>query len=303
MLQRSGIGAGGPSAHRWLGSALIIGIAMLGLPVGMARAANGDAVSNATQALAQTTRHLANDAGQFYLAWWIPQALAQAILADTANAAQAGRLQALQPYIVFAIARGQVGEHGLVDLHDKADLLRGSRLTVNGQVLTAAPADQDDREAQAALELIKPAVLAMLGQFDRGIEFALYRPASGMPQPDPTLAGSMEYKLYHKYFDWRLPVWAPAAPSAAVAAAPASPAAPAAPTPLSPLMPVAPSPLPPSPPAAPQPVPATAAAFPAPAAAPAPLPVQGRKIDPTSGEEFPERYNYNPYTGQKLVSQ
>jgi hypothetical protein len=31
--------------------------------------------------------------------------------------------------------------------------------------------------------------------------------------------------------------------------------------------------------------------------------VQRRKIDPATGEEFPERYDYNPYTGQKLVSQ
>jgi hypothetical protein len=43
----------------------------------------------------------------------------------------------------------------------------------------------------------------------------------------------------------------------------------------------------------------------APIRAPAatPVPVQRRKIDPTTGEEFPERYDYNPYTGQKLVSQ
>ncbi len=299
MQQRSGIGAGGPSAHRRLGRALIIGIALLGLQVGVARAAAGDAVSDATQALAQKTRHLVNDEGQFYLAWWIPQPLAQAILADTPNAAHADRLQALQPYIVFAISRAQVGQNGLVDLHDKADLLRGSRLTVNGQVLTAVPADQNDREAQAALDMIEPALAAMLGRFDRGIEFALYRPASGMPLPDPALAGSMEYKLYHKRFNWQLPVWAPAAPSATVAAAPLS-----APIPMASVSaPAARLPPAPSPPAPSPPLPATAAALPAPAAPPAPLPVQRRKIDPTSGEEFPERYNYNPYTGQKLISQ
>lgn len=314
MQQRSGIGAGGRSAHRRLGAALIFGIALLSLQVGLARAADRDAVRDATQALAQQTRHLANDAGQFYLAWWIPQALAQAILADTPNAAHADRLQALQPYIVFAIARAQVGEHGLVDLHDKADLLRGSRLTVNGQVLTAAPADQNGGDALAALDMIKPALVAMLGQFNRGIEFALYRPTSGMPLPDPTLAGSMQYTLYHKRFDWTLPVWAPAAPSAPVAAAQAVPPPVSAPmsAPMSAPVPLASAvsvpaaarlpPAPAPPPAATASLPATAA-VPATAAPPGPLPVQRRKIDPTSGEEFPERYNYNPYTGQKLVSQ
>jgi len=279
--------------------ALIVGLALLAAPAWDSRAADADAVSTATEALAHQTQHLANDAGQFYLVWWIPPALAQAILRDTPNAGRADALQALDPYIVFALARAQVGENGLVDLHDKADLLLHSRLTINGQVLEAVSADQNDPGAQAALALIKPALTAMLGRFNRGIEFVLYRPQSGMALPDPTLVGTINYKLYHMRFSWQLPVWATAAPAMAVAATPATAPMPMAPPATSP----APMPAPVNATAtrAPVALPLPAASSPGPAAAP--IPVQRRKIDPTSGEEFPERYNYNPYTGQKLVSQ
>jgi hypothetical protein len=81
------------------------------------------------------------------------------------------------------------------------------------------------------------------------------------------------------------------------------PAAPPNVAPVAPAAPVA------SAPVAPIAAAAAAAAAAAPAVVPSrspsatPLPVQRRKIDPTTGEEFPERYDYNPYTGQKLVSQ
>ena len=290
MYRRSGIRAGIKHALRGAASALIVGLALLGLPPMAARAADAtsfdtDATSFDTKALAHQTQRLMDDAGQFYMAWWVPQALSQAIMRDTPNVQQADNdqmLRALEPYLVFALSRGQVGAHGLEDVHDRADLLRHSRLTVDGQRMTAAPADQNDPGAQAALEMIKPALAVMLGRNARGIEFALYRPVPGMRPLDPTLPGSLEYTFYHKRFKWQLPLWAP------VAAAPvrASPAA----------MPVAPVPLAP-------PGPAAAAVAPIRAPAATPVPVQRRKIDPTTGEEFPERYDYNPYTGQKLVSQ
>jgi hypothetical protein len=101
------------------------------------------------------------------------------------------------------------------------------------------------------------------------------------------MTGSLEFTLYSKHYQWQLPVWAPAAPLPARTLPPAMPVAPAA---------VAPPPAPAASPAASVAVPVRAPAAP-------PVPVQRRKIDPTTGEEFPERYDYNPYTGQKLVSQ
>ena len=291
MDQRSGIRTGNKRALRGAASVLVVGLALLGLPPMAVRAADAGAAevtSVDTTAVARRTRHLINDAGQFYMVWWLPQALSQAILRDTPNLQQADSermLGALEPYLVFALSRGQVGEHGLVDVHDKADLLRHSRLTVDGQMWTAAPADQNDAGAQAALETIKPALAAMLGRNGRGIEFALYRPVPGRHSPDPTMLCSLDYTLYRKQFQWQLPLWAPAAPLP-VRAPPAA-------------MPVAPVVVaPPTPAATPG-----ASAVPARAPAAAPVPVQRRKIDPTTGEEFPERYDYNPYTGQKLVSQ
>jgi len=291
MDQRSGIRTGNKRALRGAASVLVVGLALLGLPPMAVRAADAGAAevtSVDTTAVARRTRHLINDAGQFYMVWWLPQALSQAILRDTPNLQQADSermLGALEPYLVFALSRGQVGEHGLADVHDKADLLRHSRLTVDGQMWTAAPADQNDAGAQAALETIKPALAAMLGRNGRGIEFALYRPVPGRHSPDPTMLGSLDYTLYRKQFQWQLPLWAPAAPLP-VRVPPAA-------------MPVAPVVVaPPTPAATPG-----ASAVPARAPAAAPVPVQRRKIDPTTGEEFPERYDYNPYTGQKLVSQ
>jgi hypothetical protein len=271
---------------------LVIGLALLGLPLMAVCAADAGAAevnSADTTALAHQTRRLTNDAGQFYMAWWLPQALLQAIMRDTPNLQQADSermLAFLEPYFVFALSRGQVGERGLVDVHDRADLLRHSRLTVDGQMLTAAPTDQNDAGAQAALEKIKPALAAMLGRNGSGIEFALYRPAPGRHSLDPTVPGSLEYTLYRKHFQWQLPLWAPAAPLPVRAQPPTMPVAP--------VVVAAPSPPATSPATTVVPVRTPAAA---------PVPVQRRKIDPTTGEEFPERYDYNPYTGQKLVSQ
>jgi hypothetical protein len=223
------------------------------------------------------------------MAWWLPQAVLQAIMRDPLNLQQADREQmlgALEPYLVFAVSRGQEGEHGLVDVHDRADLLRNSRLNLDGQMLTAAPADQEDAGALAALRTIKPALAAMLGRNGSGIEFVLFRPAPGRHSLDPTTVGSLNYTLYRKHFQWQLPLWAPAAPLP-VRAPPA--AMPAAPVVVAPPAPAA--------------APAATAVVPAHAPPASPVPVQRRKIDPTTGEEFPERYDYNPYTGQKLVSQ
>jgi hypothetical protein len=279
MYQRSGIQAGIPHALRGAASVLIVGLALLGLPAKTVLAA--DATSVDTNALGYQTQRLTNDAGQFFMAWWVPQALSQAIIRDTAHLQQADSDRmalALEPYIVFALSRGQVGEHGLEDVHDRADLLRKSHLTVDGQTMTAAPADQNDPGAMAALEIIKPALAATLGNNGKGIEFALYRSPPGLHAVDPSMPGSIAYTLYRKHFIWQLPVWGPAAPIAAHNR---------------------PAPMP----AAPVTVSSAAAVVPSRAPASAPIPVQRRKVDPTTGEEFPERYDFNPYTGQKLVSQ
>jgi hypothetical protein len=278
-------------------------------------AAHAAGLSTDTKTLAHQTRKTSDDAGQFYLVWWLPQLLSESILRDLPNPGPAERgamLQALEPYLVFALARGQVGEHGLVETSDRAELLRRSELSVNGQTLTADAADQNDPAALAALALIKPVLAEMmgplLGRNGGGIEFALYRPVPGLRTPGPTDGGSIEYRLYRKRYTWQLPVWTASAPSSSpYGPAPAGPALAAAipAAPLPPPPPPLPAPPPPAPPVAVG-SPAASAAGSAPPATPMPaaaIPVQRRKIDPVSGEEFPERYNYNPYTGQKLVSQ
>ncbi len=283
------------AASRAAKRALIVAL-LLGTWCGLSEAAD---LTPITKTLARQTQRLNNDAGQFYMAWWLPSTLSQILLRETLGQSESlvdTRLRPLQPFLVFAVSRGQVTDRGLVDVHDQKDLLRNSRLTLDGQSLSAAPADQDDADARSTLEQLKPALESMLGNLGHGIEFVLYRPVPGTLPPEPSGIGALEYSLYHKHFRWRLPVWGQAA------AAPA-----AAPTPL----PVAPAALPAAPPA-PLPVAAPVVAAPvvaAPAVAPSrpsaanPIPVQRRKIDPVSGEEFPERYEYNPYTGQKLVSQ
>jgi hypothetical protein len=272
---------------------------MLAVSSGGAQAATVGIVD--VKALAQETQRLTNYAGQFYLAWWVPQTLAETMLRAAPNVSQTDvdqMLRGLEPYMVFALSRGQEGVNGLEDLQNKAELLSHSRLTVNGQLMKAAPADQDDPAAQPGLAAIKSALVSMLGSANgRGVEFALYRWPPDVQPLDPALSGKFEYVFYHKHYLWHLPVWAPAAPQptrAAVVAplATVPPAAPATPVPpVARAMPVAP--------------PAAAPAVVAPgnpAAAPA-VPVQRRKVDPVTGEEFPERYDYNPYTGQRLVSQ
>ena len=182
------------------------------LPIA-ARAA--DATGIDTKALTHKTRRLVDDAGQFYMAWWLPQALSQAILQDTPKVPETDNeqmLRALEPYVVFALSRGEVGANGLENVRDRADLLRNSRLTVDGQTMSAAPADQNDPGAQAALEMIKPVLAATLGRNARGIEFALYRPgalacahsippclvASNTPSIASTFNGNCRCGLLHR---------------------------------------------------------------------------------------------------------
>jgi len=315
MDQRSGIRIGNKRALLSAASVLVVGFALLGSAPLAVRAADPGATEFDMDLLAYKTRRQVNDEGEFYMAWWLPQVLLQAVMRDMPNLQQTDRermLRALEPYIVFALSRGEVTENGLVNVHDRADLLRHSRLVVNGQTLTAAPADQNAADALAALQTIKLALAAILHRSGIGIEFVLYRPMPGKHSPDPTILGSLNYTLYHKELGWELPLWTaaelPRAAQAALSAAPAPvPAAPAAMPVAAPVVAVPPAPA--ASPAAAAVAPAGAASpaptFVAPARAPAaaPIPVQRRKIDPTSGEEFPERYDYNPYTGQKLVSQ
>jgi hypothetical protein len=274
MNLRSGIRAG---IVTLAGPALL---ALFALAPIAARAA--DATAFDTNALANQTRRLLNDAGQFYMAWWLPEGLTQVLMRDAPNIPQPDKeraLRALQPYVVFAVSRGQEGASRLEDLHDRSDLLKHSRLAIDGLPITAAP-DPSDPGVQAALDMLRPVLAAMLGRNGYGIEFALYQQPPGTHAPDPALGGKIEYTLYRKQLVWKLPVWASLAATPAPVQAPVQVQAPAAPPVF-------------------VPVPVHAA----PAPAPGPVPVRHRKVDPTTGEEFPERYDYNPYTGQKLVSQ
>jgi hypothetical protein len=256
-------------------------LALLALAPIAARAA--DATDFDAKALAHQTQALLNDAGQFYMTWWLPESLSQVLLRDAPNVSQADRermLRALDPYIVFAVSRGQEGATRLEDLHDRSDLLSHSHLSVDGQPITVAP-DPGDPGVSAALDALRPVLAAMLGRNGYGIEFILYQPVPGTHAPDPSMAGKIEYTLYRKRFVWQLPVWTTLASTAAPAAPPVQAAPPVyVPVPARPAPAVAP-----------------------PVQAVAPNPVPHRKVDPTTGEEFPERYDYNPYTGQKLVSQ
>ncbi|MFI4889249.1 MAG: hypothetical protein ACHQIL_01830 [Steroidobacterales bacterium] len=284
-------------AYRIALSATIAALVLLALPGAAVRAA--DATSFDTKTLAHQTRRLLNDAGQFYLAWWIPQGLSQALMRDTSGISPADSdrmLRALEPYIVFAVSRGQEGAEKLEDVHDRADLLSHSRLSVDGQTMTAVPADQNDPGVRSALDVIRPALASMLGRNGYGIEFALYRLEPGMHALDPTMPGNLEYTLYRKRFVWKLPVWASLTPAPAPPPVfvPVPVRAAAAPVPAAAgMMPSAPV----------TSAPPGAAAAATPASAPAAAPVHHRKVDPVTGEEFPERYDYNPYSGQKLVSQ
>ncbi len=292
MVRRTGFPAVIDHARRGA-RALLAVLALLALAPAALQAA--DDTSLDTKTLAHQTRRLLNDAGQFYMVWWIPQGLAQALMRETPGLQPADSermLRALEPYTVFAISRGQEGAYKLEDVRDPADLLSHSRVMVDGQAMTAGPADQSDPAVQQALAVVRTALVAMLGRNGYGVEFALCRLGPGMHALDPTLPGSLEYTLYRKRFTWKLPVWASLTPAPAAAPAPAVATAPV-------YVPV------PPPRAAPVPLPAAPVAAPAAASVPAPAaaPVHHRKVDPTTGEEFPERYDYNPYTGQKLVSQ
>ena len=268
----------------------LVGLMLLGLSPATAGAAAGsiavDPASFDTAAMGHRTRRISNDAGQYYMAWWLPGVMVQAIARDKLNLAQPETDQlvsALQPYLVFALSRGQVGAQGLADVHDRADLLKNSRLSVDGQALTAVPADQIEAGTQSALDRLRPALSAMVGRNGGGIQFALYRVPGTMPV-EPTAPGIIDYDFYRKKFQWRLPLWSSPATVALHAAPAALPVVPAAA-------------------GATAAGAAAAAAVSSPGPAVSPAPVQHRKIDPTTGEEFPERYDYNPYTGQKLITQ
>lgn len=246
------------------------------------RAMAADDSSLDARSLAHQTQRQVNDAGQYYLAWWIPENLAESLLQDSAGLSQAQVQQlahSLDPFVVFVVTRGEEGAKHLENVQPRADLIAHSRASVDGQALGAA-IDPNDAAAMPALDALRPIITPLLGRNGYGLEFLLYRYPPGMHALDPSMNGNIDYLLYRKHFVWNLPVWNSLLGAAASTARPT-----------------------------PVPVPATAApAATIPAAAPpaAPamaVPTQRRKIDPTSGEEFPERYNYNPYTGQKLVSQ
>jgi hypothetical protein len=76
-------------------SVLMAGLALLALPPNASSAA--DATSFDTKTLAHQTQRLLNDAGQFYLAWWIPQGLSRALMLDTPGIQPADSERMLRP--------------------------------------------------------------------------------------------------------------------------------------------------------------------------------------------------------------
>jgi len=107
MYQRSEIRPGIKHALRGAANVLTVGLALLGLPANTLFAE--DTASFDTNALAHQTQRLTNDAGQFFMAWWVPQALTQSIIRDTAHMQQADSDRmtlSLEPCVVFALSRG-----------------------------------------------------------------------------------------------------------------------------------------------------------------------------------------------------
>lgn len=160
--------------------------------------------------LTADTQRLDQESQQLTMVWWIPTEFWQATLEKTPNVTEAQRnefVRVLDNYTIFAVASLEVGPFGGLTAKPRQTVLENITFSINGTEQTVLGSSEISPDALNFVQMMKPMMGQMLGQFGQGLEFILY--ANPPPKGKKLSAkkeGGFRLFLFGKNFDWKLPL-------------------------------------------------------------------------------------------------
>ena len=163
------------------------------------------------QGIIRETQRIEQVRGGMRLIWWIPTDYwRESFKTSTISKAQAdGIYKTLDEYIIIAIEEGKVGPAGGFTPLPRDEML--AKLSVKvGEGDDLKPVDPGDLspDARNLLDMMKPVLSNMLGQFGKGIEFVCFpaKDASGAKLADPHQPGLLKVTYAGTLQQFRLPL-------------------------------------------------------------------------------------------------
>jgi hypothetical protein len=162
--------------------------------------------------ITRETQRVDHSHGTLRLIWWIPTDFWRESFKASAKLTPAqadGCCKVLDAYTVVAVAEMNVGSFGGLSPTPRDQLLAKLSVRVDqGDALT--PVDDADLtpDAKNLLDMMKPAMSNMLGQFGKGLEFVFFpgKDAAGAKLADPRRAGLVTIAVGDDVQRFRLPL-------------------------------------------------------------------------------------------------
>ncbi len=185
-------------------------IRMHGLAMLLGLCALPGAAGAAMDDLVRETQRLSFENGQISMVWWIPLQFWDESIKTNPSIPDAARTEILgimEDYTVVALLRARAGAEALEDLQPKEELLKNTRVEINGKLLEPLPAENVSPAAGLLLSQLKPLMVEAAGQVGEGLEFVIYPgKIDGKPLIDAAQPGNFTISFYGRKQLWRLPL-------------------------------------------------------------------------------------------------
>jgi hypothetical protein len=156
------------------------------------------------------TQRVKQDSGAVSIVWWVPtvyweNAMAQNPALSTKQKEEV--LSALEPYLMFVVARMEAGVLGTMKAQPRSAVIDAFDLKFNAKTIDVVRESDLSPEIRNLIRMFKPLFAGMLGQVGEGLEFLMFRNRnSGGFVVDPKKEGGMEASFFGSTFRWRLPL-------------------------------------------------------------------------------------------------
>jgi len=162
------------------------------------------------QKLVTETQRLAQEPNEITLIWWIPTEFWATVLRDNKQVSEEQKeafAKILNDYLVFAVVSADMGPMGGMTPKPRAKVIESTELRVGKTVVAPLNSSEISADMRNFVDMMKPMMANMLGQFGQGIEFLVYpNPAAGAPRVDATKSGFLAYTAFGHKYDWKLPL-------------------------------------------------------------------------------------------------
>lgn len=163
--------------------------------------------------LVRATQRLARDPDALTVVWWLPPSFIEGIMEQGPMSSEERlerrqTLAALDGYALFALLHMSRDKSGMLAAASRDEVLKNSRLEVQGKTLSGVAPGQVSPEAQDILDGIRRGLIGSMGLNGQALYIVAY-PAeeNGLPLFDPKVVPQFTFHLYgHEFvFSTRLP--------------------------------------------------------------------------------------------------